>query len=365
MTDLAADIRSVTESKLRPRVREIDRDGTYPADILQDLGRVGAFAQHHSGMPDHDAAALGPAIEATAIVAEECLSTAFCTWCQNALGWYIENTSNTELRDQLRYSVAFGEVLGGTGLSNPIKALSGIEKFRLHGRRESNGWRVSGALPWVSNLGDGHLFGICFAVEGAPTHLVMSVVRCGDPGIELRQNAHFIALEGTATMSVVFHDAFVADAMVLAEAGEPFIQRIRAGFVLLQTGMALGLVRGCIKAMHGTVASPDDANVFLLNGPDDLQDSLQEVSESIHVLAKTPYERDPDYLRRVLRARLQSAELALAAAQSMMFHAGARGYLQGSVAERRIREAFFISIVTPSAKHLRKDLHRMSHIERV
>ena len=36
-----------------------------------------------------------------------------------------------------------------------------------------------------------------------------------------------------------------------------------------------------------------------------------------------------------------------------MLHAGACGYPRGSVAERRLREAFFVAIVTPALKHLR------------
>ncbi len=37
----------------------------------------------------------------------------------DALVWYIANTENTELRHVLLPAVANGEILGGTGLSNP------------------------------------------------------------------------------------------------------------------------------------------------------------------------------------------------------------------------------------------------------
>jgi alkylation response protein AidB-like acyl-CoA dehydrogenase len=162
--------------------------------VLRTLGGAGAFAQHASA--GDGATDLEAAIEAMAIVAEECLATAFCVWCQDALVWYIANTENAELRGRLLRLVTAGKILGGTGLSNPMKALSGIEPLRLHGARVAGGWRVNGLLPWVSNLGDGHLFGICFAGEG--DRLVMALAGCGDDGVTTRHNAHFIALEGTS-----------------------------------------------------------------------------------------------------------------------------------------------------------------------
>ena len=42
-----------------------------------------------------------------------------------------------------------------------------------------------------------------------------------------------------------------------------------------------------------------------------------------------------------------------------MLHAGARAYVQGSPAERELREACFVAIVTPALKHLKKMLAGM------
>jgi alkylation response protein AidB-like acyl-CoA dehydrogenase len=349
-------IRALVASDLRPRVREIDEAGAYPRDLLQKLGEAGAFTQHQTGSRDTSAPDLGAAVEAMAIIGEECLATAFCAWCQDALGWYIENTANPELKARLQQPVADGALLGGTGLSNPMKALSGIENLRLRGQRTEGGWLVSGTLPWVSNLGEGHPFGICFAAEDGRPRLVMAVARCGDAGVVARQSAHFIALEGTATMSVTFRDAFIPDAMILADPAEPMIRRIRAGFILLQTGMALGLVRGSIAQMRETETVQNGVNAHLPDRPDDLAGDGERLAETIHALAATPFETDAEYLRSVLQARLRGSELALAAAQSAMLYAGARGYLRGSAASRRLREAYFIAIVTPAMKHLRKDI---------
>jgi alkylation response protein AidB-like acyl-CoA dehydrogenase len=228
----------------------------------------------------------------------------------------------------------------------------------LRGGRVTGGWRVNGLLPWISNLGDGHLFGICFAGEGQ--RLVMALARCGDDGVTTRHNAHFIALEGTATLSVLFHDAFIPDSMVLADPAEPFFRRIRAGFILLQTGIALGLVRGAISLMREGTGT--EINVYLPHRPADLQHEASRLADEINALARTVCATNPEYLRAVLQARLHGSELALAAAQSAMLHAGARGYLVGSAASRKLREAYFVAIVTPAVKHLRKDIASLDAI---
>jgi len=50
--------------------------------------------------------------------------------------------------------------------------------------------------------------------------------------------------------------------------------------------------------------------------------------------------------------------LALEAAQAAVLQFGARGYLAGAETARRLREAQFVAIVTPSAKHITTELAR-------
>jgi hypothetical protein len=43
-----------------------------------------------------------------------------------------------------------------------------------------------------------------------------------------------------------------------------------------------------------------------------------------------------------------------------MQHAGAKGYIMDAAPHRKQREAYFVIIVTPSIKHLRKEIDRLS-----
>jgi alkylation response protein AidB-like acyl-CoA dehydrogenase len=351
---LAARCREIVRSDLVPIVEDIDRKGLYPEAVLRNLGQAGAFCQHlPNGSTDFS---LKSAVEAMSAVGEVCLSTAFCIWCQDAFGWYIATSSNRTLQASLLAQAASGQVLGGTGLSNPMKHFAGIEPLRLKGKRVPDGFRVRGTLPWVSNLGAGHYFGAVFELEEKPGHCVMAVVPCAAEGVTLAQNTEFVALDGTRTFSVKLRDVHLCDDLVAAEAFADYLPRIRAGFVLLQAGMAFGLIEGAIELMEQVRGTIGHVNKYLPDQPEHFREKLSGIQERVFKLCETPFETDPAYWRKVLEARLAAGETAVAAAHAAMLHQGARGYVAHGAAQRRLREAYFVAIVTPATKQLRKML---------
>jgi alkylation response protein AidB-like acyl-CoA dehydrogenase len=339
----------VVSTELKPLVRRIDQ-GHYPEVVLRRLGEAGAYSAHAGPEPR-----LFEAVQAMARAGQECLSTAFCAWCQDTFVWYLRNTENDELKRRLLDGASGGRILGGTGLSNPMKAEAGIEPLRLSGRRVPEGFIVNGTLPWVSNLGPTHFFGTSFDLpeEGRQ---VAFIADCSSEGLRLRDGARFLALDGTATCSVSFRDVLVPRSMVLAEPAAPFIGRIKAGFILLQTGMGLGLIRGCVEVMRKADESGEHLNRYLPDRPELFEETLRQLTGEIALLCATPFETSRDYLRRVLQARLEISDWSLRAAQAAMLHAGAKGYLESAAAQRKLRESVFIAIVTPATKHLRKEL---------
>jgi alkylation response protein AidB-like acyl-CoA dehydrogenase len=351
-------VRNIVDTDLAPLAPRIDGEGLYPEAILRRLGEAGAFAAH---VEPAGAAAGGfaAAIDAMAIAGETCLSTAFCMWCQDALAWYLVNAENRAPRAALGAAVAAGRALGGTGLSNPMKCFFGIEPMRLKGRRVAGGYALSGSLPWVSNLGADHYFGAVFELEDEPGHRVMAVIDCSQDGVALNDATRFLALDGTRTVAVRFRRAFIPDTMILADPVDDFIRRIRAGFILLQAGMGIGLVRGCIGLMRSAEGPLGHVNRFLDDRPDDLAGELAALHGRVARLAATPLEDSGDYWRAVVEARLEASTLSLRASQAAMLHVGAAGYVAGAAAQRRLRESYFVAIVTPAVKQLRKMLAEM------
>ncbi len=126
--------------------------------------------------------------------------------------------------------------------------------------------------------------------------------------------------------------------------------------------MALGLVRGSIALMRNLPEAMVKVNSFLPIGPAEIESRLLLLEAKIAELAMTPLDESAAFLELVLEARLEGSKLGLDAAQAAMLHAGARAYIDGSAYSRRLRESFFIAIVTPAIKHLEKDIAHLRDV---
>lgn len=332
--------------------------GLYPQDFLTKLGAAGGFGalvERRFGGTAAGATEILESIEETSAV---CVTTGFLVWCQSACCWYLQNSANEELRERMLPRIVSGELKAGTGLSNPVKAASGLESLRLKAERSTEGYVLDGVLSWVSNMGPDHYMAVGAAVEGSDEP-VFVLVHGSAPGVHLSGEARFVALEGSKTVAMRFERVHVGRESVIAEPGADFLARIKARFVLLQVGMALGLVRACIEMIEGASASNNGANAFLDVSGAEVSAGCAQLRSEAYRLAASP-DGGIAHLRAVLALRAFASELSLRAASAAMLHVGAKGYLQRHPAQRRLREAYFIAIVTPSLKHLRKELAWMS-----
>lgn len=347
-------VKTIAATDVKSMAETVDVDGVYPADNLRKLGAAGAFAQHLTGHGYGSERNLLDTIEAMAEVGEYCGCTSFLMWLQNAFGWYLEVSDNAALREKLQGDVAAGRVFGTSGMSNPVKSMDGIERFKLRGRRVEGGYEVSGVLPYVSNLGDQHYMGTAFELADDPSHVVMAALFIDGDRVKLAQNTHFIALEGSGTYSVMVKKAFVPDEMVLADPIGAYAKRIKPAFFLMQAGIALGQIRGCVRIMRESDRTLGHVNKYLPERPEHFEEAMAGAVETVKTLVADPLRDDPEFFRQVFQARLDAGELTMKAAHAAMMHVGARGYFKGAEADRRLRESIFVAIVTPATKHLRK-----------
>ncbi|MGV3725496.1 acyl-CoA dehydrogenase family protein [Hydrogenophaga sp.] len=360
--ELIAAVRAVAQGPLADGVEACDRDGVYPREVLQQLGALGAFSAHLDapmGRADY-----GLAIRAMAEVSRVCGATGFMVWCQLVCGLYMQASGNPALGGDALKALSSGVSLGGTAMSNPMKSYAQIESLLLKATPVEGGYLVNGSLPWVSNLGPSHACGALAAVVGPAGEPLgreaMFLLRCDAPGVELRECPSFSAMEGTGTYALRLKDVFIGAGELMAEPAKPFIARIRAAFVMLQCGMAVGVTQGAIDSMWAVEAQLGHVNQFLEDRPDALQAELDALTERVMTLAQTPFNTSVEFFIDVLDARAHGAELSLRAAQSALLHQGARGYLMSSDVQRRVRESHFVAIVTPAIKHLRKEIARLS-----
>lgn len=344
------------KSELAPLTQAIDQEGLYPGDFMRHLGALGGFGAALSAQDGGSGLSLAEQIEVTTQVGRECGSTAFLVWCQSSCAWYLAHSPNAAVRERYLKAVARGELLAGTGMSNAVKHLAGIEKIHLRAQRNGDGYTVNGSLPWVSNVGEGHLAIVAASVEGEG--YIMFAVPSTAAGFETRSCLEFSGLEGTQTLNLRLSNVHVPADDVLAHPDQfpAYVKRIKPGFVLGQVGMGFGIIEGCLAIMHDSNAGTAHVNIFLDDQESDLAAQLAVLKAQATSLARQA-QTDETPILAVLKLRAAVSELTLKAANSAALHAGAKGYLMLHPAQRRLREAIFVAIVTPALKHLRKEIH--------
>lgn len=353
----ATPIATLVRTQLVPLAAKIDQACLYPEAFLHELGRLGGFAGGAAG-PLGATFDLPRQLDITTRVGSVCGSTAFLVWCQSTSAWYLLHAPNPGARQRYLEPVARGELLAGSGMSNAMKALAGIEQFHLRARREGDGFIVNGVLPWVSNLGPGHLLLTAAAV--ADGGYLMFAVPCDAPGLLLHDCPKFSGMGGTNTFNVRFRDVAIGGDDEIATPAQfgAYLARIKAGFVLGQAAMGFGVVQGCLETIHESNAMHSPTNRFLDDQEQPVRAELARLRARANVAAADAA-AGPGSVRTALEVRAAASELALRAATSAVLHAGARGYLMRHPAQRRLREAVFVAIVTPALKHLRKEMHEI------
>lgn len=348
----SASIAAVVTQSLTPQAITIDREGVYPESVMHELGAAGAFASLGAG--EHglvDAPALTPTLDAVTQVARVCGATAFCCWCQGALTWYLRCTDNTAARQRYLTGLGLGTILGGTALSNPMKHAVGLEKLRLTSTATADGWEVSGMIPWVSNVEQGHPFAVIFATPDGPPCL--AVVSDELAGLQIRPNDDFEVMAGTATVSARFDQVHINPDLILSNDATVFMHRIRPGFVLIQAGMGIGLLQAAIDVMTSTkrAAHPGRPGGVLTTVAQVTADIEQLRDRMLTQAAAVASDTGPA-LAETVQLRLDLGEAVVRAASAAQLMAGAPGLRRGHRAVRLLREAAFYGVLTPSVRQL-------------
>lgn len=349
-------IDQLIRAELAPLAVAIDIDGTYPEDFLRQLGALGGYGATQPGAPT--TLDLRTALAVATGVGRVSGAAAFAVWCQFTCAWYLKHAAEPAVRTRYLDRVTRGELLAGTGMSNTMKHLAGIERIKLTAHRDGDGYVLNGMLPWVSNIAPEHLVIVAAAVEDGG--YAMFAIESGAAGYTQNPCPEFAGMEGSRTLNLRFKQVRVGADQVLAHAAQfdDFIQRIKPGFLLGQVGLGFGVVEACIKVLHETGAGQSGVNAYL----DDQEDELQTALDALHsdaelIAAQAQAGGGP--LLATLRLRAATSELALRAGNAAVLHAGARGYIRRHAPQRLLREAVFVAIVTPALKHLRKEIREL------
>ena len=345
-------LESLLQQQLKPLVKKIDADAYYARDFLLQLGKSGFFRSE--GFSEAEVALREvKVVEETAKV---CMTTAFNIWCHLASLTYIRLCENKFLQKDLLPKLENGELLGATGLSNPMKYYAGLETLHLKAERVAGGYVVNGTLPAVSNMDERHWFGII--AEISAEERVMLYVNGKTPRLKMKEKLGFLGLNGSATYICSFDDVFIPDEWVISENADDFVQTIRPTFVLYQIPLGLGVTAASIECIEKVAGKQGGCNQYVPTQANDLEHELKQLQSEVYQLTKKKHDRN--HWKNFIDVRLRVVNTTCNAVHVAMVHQGSGGYLQHSGPSRRLRESYFFVSLTPTVRHLEKMLCQFS-----
>jgi len=323
--------------RIAARAAAVDAGGADPRATLEELAAGGLLTL---GAPGR-AGTLADQAAVLAEVAEECLATAFCAWGHRMALEYVApdgGEAAAELAELRR--------VGSSAMAGGFKACLGIAPLTVTGRRDGDELVLDGSVPWASNLHDDALVVLAAELDGGERRVVAIDRRT--PGLRVRPATGLLALDATASGSLVLDGARVGAQALLREELPALAARVRPAFLTLQSAFCLGLARASLRAARSGL---DGLGLEFAADVEELTERRADVEARLGALAEggAPV---IDYVR----LRLDAAHLARDAVRTEAAVAGGRGYVAASATGRRQREAAFIPVQSPTEGQLRWEL---------
>lgn len=244
-----------------------------------------------------------------------------------------------------------GTMVGVTAMAAALRDVAGIEPVPIVGTRHGTGGiRLDGPIRWASNLFPDALVIAPARFEDGGRAIVR--FRLSAEGVHVRPSPALLALDGTASSSVSLDGVHIPAGDVLSTDLAGFVGAVRPAFLLTQTAFCAGLAA---RAAAGAEQYSTGLNTELRPDIDDVLARVASVRSRLHAWAAAPGEPGPADL---LRLRLDGSAAATDATRMEATTRGGAGYVATSDVSRRLREAAFLPIQSPTEGQLRWELSR-------
>ena len=348
---------------VKARAEALDTDADAGGALLARLAEVGLFG---AGLPRDiggDGRGPGAALAIVTALAEHSLGAAFVFWAQRACIECIRHGADAALSGRLLPALLRGALAGAPGLSNAMKFLGGLDRLRVTAAPAAQGLRLSGDVPWATNLHPHGFVALLAAGDAAGAGAAVYAVPHDAAGLGRAPALDLNALRGTHTGALRLDgvrvqsagDAAPGAAWCIHPDAKTFLPAVRPLFVGLQCGLGHGLARAALRAAHAASGGlpavlADEAAALAAQLDADRRTLTAGIDDGS--LRTRP--------RDLLALRLRMVELAEAAVRLELQALGGRALLRGADAgfQRRMREAAFLAVVTPTLVQLKTDLAR-------
>jgi butyryl-CoA dehydrogenase len=245
-------VREFAEKEIAPKAPEIDQTGTFPMDIVKQMGAMGLMGIN---VPtDFDGAGLD--YLTYALVGEEinaaCASTGVIFSAHNSLACGpLKKWGTPEQNKKWLAPMARGEKIGAFALSEPGSGSDAGALITIC-KKEGDHYVVNGTKNWITNGPESDTI-ILFATLGTDLKhkgVCCFVVDKKTPGLSVGKVEHKLGIRGSGTSQLIFENVKIPADQMLGKEGDGFkiaMSTLDGGRIGI-AAQALGIARAAIGA---------------------------------------------------------------------------------------------------------------------
>jgi len=344
-------VRAFAEGRLAPVAEELDREGRFPAELVQaaaELGLLGIPLPESAGGSGFDTVAYAIAIEELARVDS---SFAITVAAHTSLGTMpIHLFGSDQQKQRWLDDLASGRGLGAFGLTE-AGAGSDAGATRTTARLDGGEWVIDGSKMFITNAGTPLSKLVTITARTGPDEVSNIVVENGTAGYDQSQPLKKMGWRSSDTRELTFTGCRVPEQNLLGPRGEGFRQflEILDGGRISVAALGLGMAQGAFemglsyarqREQFGRPIGSFQAIQFKL------ADMATEVEAARNLVYKAAWLKDQGrpFAQQAAIAKLYTGELARRACnESLQIHGG-YGFMDEYPISRFYRDAKVLEI---------------------
>jgi alkylation response protein AidB-like acyl-CoA dehydrogenase len=248
---LRKSVREFAEREIAPHVMEWDEAGTFPMQVVKELGKLGLLGVIFPA--EYGGAGLG---YVEYVIAIEELSrvdgsvgiivAAHNSLCSN----HVFLAGSEAQRRKYIPKLATGEFIGAWGLTEPGSG-SDAGSARTTAVKKGNKWVINGTKTFITNGSYADVMVVVAVTDKtAKTHgLSAFIVEKGTKGFRPGKKENKLGLRASDTAELIFEDCEVPDESLLGKEGDGFIDSMRVldGGRISIAALSLGIGQGAYE----------------------------------------------------------------------------------------------------------------------
>jgi alkylation response protein AidB-like acyl-CoA dehydrogenase len=252
--DIVAVVRDWVDRSVRPVARDLEHAGTYPAELIEDMKRLGVFGL---AVPA-DYGGSGVSVPCFALVTEELargwMSLAGAMGGHSVVARLIATFGTAAQQDAWLPRMASGQARAAMALTEPSGG-SDLQAITTRASAEGSVYRVDGVKTWITNARTAEMIAVLCKTDPAavpPSRGISILLAEKGPGFTVSRDLPKLGYKGVESCEIVF-DNYVCPAEALLSGHEGH------GFSQMMSGLELGRIQVAARAVGVARAALEDS----------------------------------------------------------------------------------------------------------